>query len=92
MDFYEIKKEVDRLFFAWREYMRERRFRNIEDFKKFLSSLGLGLGISLFVGLLFWLVKSSVYAQTKFMPSQPFSFPESLPWIMGGSALGVVFG
>jgi hypothetical protein len=92
MNFGEIKKELDKLLFAWREYVERELFYR-EGMKKFLVSLGIGLSISCISGSLFVWIKT-VYAQGRVALAQipSFSISAAFPWIMCGSLLSMFVG
>ncbi|UCC95999.1 MAG: sugar transferase [Candidatus Omnitrophota bacterium] len=89
----ELREELIRLLFAWKEYTRDLLFYSTRT-RKLLTSAIMGLGSSFLVGSIFWWLKSSVYAQPEaaLSPASSFSLPAAFPWIMSGGVVSVVVG
>ena len=85
----EIKKEITKLIFAWKEYLKEEVFYNSKA-RRFFTSLTITLSAWIGVVLLIWWIKSSVYAQQGGVLEGDSPLRMAFSWIMSGGIFSIL--
>ncbi|RKY39256.1 MAG: hypothetical protein DRP72_00310 [Candidatus Omnitrophota bacterium] len=85
----EIKKEITKLIFAWKEYLKEEVFYNSKA-RRFFTSLTITLSAWIGVVLLIWWIKSSVYAQQGGVLEGDSPLRMAFSWIMSGGIFNIL--
>lgn len=91
-DYILMRKELNKLFSAWREYIKDFLYGEFgKEIKKFLPSLGIGLGLG--IVLLIWWWRSIVYAQgEEILKDISFISVKAFSWVVTGGFVSVVIG
>ncbi len=90
---YKIGNEINKLLFAWKEYISWQVWSRVE-MRKMISSLTIGISVTFVYVTVLWFIKNAAYAQGEVVTSEVAFFPMSktVPLVMSGSLVSVFIG